>query len=210
LTDTLNALARAVSIKATAGSCGKRIPLRCSLGTIAAGGKVTITVVAEPKQAGCRQRNAASAAAAGTDSGPANNLDTVDVCTRKVRLRLAKIAHQQAVTAGGRIAYTIRVLNPTRGTARNVRTCDQLPAGLVYVRSKAKAKLTGGRYCWRAKTLAPGESKSYGITVRALRGARGNKVNRATVAGTERAKPARANDAVRVRPAAGMGGGVTG
>jgi uncharacterized repeat protein (TIGR01451 family) len=210
LTDTLNAPVKLVSARTTAGSCTKRIPLRCSLGAIPAGGNVTITVVAQPGRARCRQRNAASTTGAGTDANPANNLDTVDVCVRKVGLRLSKVADHSAVTAGGLISYTIRVSNPTKGTARHVRTCDRLPSGLVYVTSKAKAKLRGGRWCWRVQTLGPGKTKRYRITVRALRGTSGNKVNRATIAGSPQARPARANRRVRVLPAHGRGGGVTG
>jgi uncharacterized repeat protein (TIGR01451 family) len=210
LTDTLNAPVGVDSVKATAGSCSKRIPLRCSLGTIAAGAKVTITVVVKHKRAGCRQRNAASATGAGVDADPANNLDTVDVCATKVKLRLAKLADSAAVTAGGLVSYTIRITNPTKGTARNVRTCDHLPAGLVYVSSKSKAKLRGGAWCWPARSVGPEKSRRYRITVRALRGASGSKVNRATVSGNGQVKAARAKRAVQVRPTGAAGGGVTG
>jgi uncharacterized repeat protein (TIGR01451 family) len=210
LTDTLNAPVSVDSVKATAGSCSKRIPLRCSLGTIAPGGKVTITVVAKHKRAGCRQRNAVSATGAGADADPANNLDTVDVCATKVTLRLSKLADSATVTAGGLISYTIRITNPTKGVARNARTCDRLPAGLVYMRSTTKAKLRGGAWCWRARTIAPGASRTYRITVRALRGASGSKVNRATVSGNGQVKAARAKRAVQVRPTGAAGGGVTG
>ena len=210
LTDTVNAPVSVESVKTTAGSCSGRMPLRCSLGTIAAGGKVTITVVAKPKKAGCRQRNAASATGAGTDGVPSSNLDSVDVCAVKVKLRLSKVADGATVTAGELISYTIRVSNPTKGTARNVRTCDRLPAGLVYVSARSKARLRGGAWCWRVNALGPGKSKRYRITVRALRGARGNTVNRATVSGAAGVKTARARRAVRVLPTAGSGGGVTG
>jgi uncharacterized repeat protein (TIGR01451 family) len=209
LTDTLNAPVKLVSVNTTAGSCTKRIPLRCSLGAMPAGGEATITVVAQPKQARCRQRNAASATGAGTDTNPANNLETVDVCVRRVTLRLSKAADHSAVTAGGLISYTIRVSNPTKGTARNVRTCDRLPPGLVYVSSRAKAKLRAGHWCWRAKTLRPGKTKRYRITVRALRGAAGRKVNRATT-NSPQARPAHAKRKIRILPAQGRGGGVTG
>jgi uncharacterized repeat protein (TIGR01451 family) len=127
-----------------------------------------------------------------------------------VKLRLSKVADDAAVTAGGLISYTIKVTNPTKGTARNIRTCDRLPAGLVYISATSKAKLRGGAWCWRAKTLGAGKSKRYRITVRALRGASGNKVNRATVSGTGQAKGARAKRAVRVLPSGAAGGGVTG
>jgi uncharacterized repeat protein (TIGR01451 family) len=209
VTDTLNVPASVVSVKATAGSCAKEIPMHCSLGTIASGGKVTITVVAEPNRSGCRQRNAASATGEGTDVDPANNLDTVDLCARTVALRLTKVADQLSVRAGGRMSYTIRVSNPTRGTARNVKTCDRLPAGLVYVTSRSKAKLAGGAYCWVARSLTAGATRSYRIIVRVLRGASGTRVNRATVSGLQaRARNARA--AIRVLPTQAHGGGVTG
>jgi uncharacterized repeat protein (TIGR01451 family) len=209
LTDTLSWPASLLSVKPSQGSCARSIPMHCSVGTIPAGGKVTITVVTAPKEAGCRQRNAASASAEGTDANPANNLDAVDLCARQVALRLSKVADAPTVRAGGLMSYTIRVTNPTRGTARNVKTCDRLPAGLVYVSSRSKAKLAGGAYCWTAKSLAAGASRRYRITVRVLRGASGSRVNRATVDGVE-ARPRKARAAIRVLPVRAQGGGVTG
>jgi hypothetical protein len=73
---------------------------------------------------------------------------------------------------------------------------DRLPAGLVYVASKAKAKLSGGRYCWTAKTLGPGKSTRYRITVRTLGGASGAMLNRATT-DSAHAKTAKAQRKVR-------------
>jgi uncharacterized repeat protein (TIGR01451 family) len=183
--------------------------MRCALGTIPASGKATITVVVEPRRPGCRQRNAASATGDGTDTNPANNLDTVDVCAWRVALRLSKVADSSRVRAGGLMGYTIRVSNPTRATARNVKTCDRLPSGLVYVTSRSKARLSGGAYCWTARSLAAGASRRYRITVRVLRGASGSRVNRATVNGLE-ARLRRARAAIRVLPARAQGGGVTG
>jgi uncharacterized repeat protein (TIGR01451 family) len=209
LTDTLNHPASIVSVRTTAGSCTTQIPMTCALGTIAAGGKATITVVAEPKQSGCKQRNAASATGEGTDTDPASNLATVDVCARKVGLRLSKVADGARITAGRLMRYTIRVTNPTRARARNVKTCDRLPSGLVYVSSRTKARLSGGAYCWTAKSLAAGASRRYRITVRVLRGASGSRINRATLSGLQ-ARPRKARAAIRVLPARAQGGGVTG
>jgi uncharacterized repeat protein (TIGR01451 family) len=209
LTDTLDAPASVVSVKTTAGSCAKAIPMTCSVGTISGGGKVIITVVTEPKQSGCRQRNAASATGEGTDASPASNLATVDLCARKVALRLSKVADRSKATAGGMMRYTIRVSNPTKARARNVKTCDRLPSALVYVSSRSKAKLTGGSYCWTAKALAAGASLRYRITVRILRGASGTRVNRATVNGLQ-AHTRKARAAIRVLPARAQAGGVTG
>jgi uncharacterized repeat protein (TIGR01451 family) len=184
--------------------------MRCSLGTIAAGAKVTITIVAKHKQARCAQRNAASGTAAGTDATPADNLDTVRICAAKIRLRLTKVADRSAVAAGGLVSYTIVVANPSEGTARNVRICDHLPAGLVALKASPRVTVSEGRYCWMAKRLGAGESKRYELTVRALPGAAGRTVNTATASSRGVRSTARAARAVRVLPRQAAGGGVTG
>jgi uncharacterized repeat protein (TIGR01451 family) len=187
----------------------RTIPMTCSLGTIAAGGHVVITVVARPTRPGCRTRNAASATGDGADAAPATNLDTVDICVRSVALRLTKRANRSTAAAGGLITYTIRVANPTRGTARDVQTCDRLPAGLVYVRSRSRAKLAAGGYCWTATQLGARTSRTYHLTARVLRGANGNIINRATVSGAQ-ARTAQARARIHVLDTQARGGGVTG
>jgi uncharacterized repeat protein (TIGR01451 family) len=209
VTDTLNAPASVVSVKATQGSCTKSIPMTCQLGTIPAGGKVTINVTVKLRDNGCKQRNAASATGAGNDTNPANNLARVDVCAKPVPLRLTKVADSSSVRARGLVGYTIRVSNPTVGEAQDVQVCDRLPSGLVYVSSKAKAKFTKGQYCWSIDTLAAHQSRSFRITVRALGSASGDRVNRAT-ASAKGATTRHAKDPVRVLGARASGGGVTG
>jgi uncharacterized repeat protein (TIGR01451 family) len=145
----------------------------------------------------------------GSRATPADNLDAVDVCARKVTLRLSKVAAHPTVRAGGLMTYSIRVTNPTHGMARNVKSCDRLPAGLVYVALRSKARLAGGSYCWTAKALAAGKSRRYGITVRVLSSARGSTTNRATATGAE-SRTHKDRAAIRVLPARAQGGGVTG
>lgn len=210
VTDTLNAPVSIVSVKTTAGSCSKRIPMRCSLGTIAAGAKATIAIVAIHRQPRCAQRNAASATAAGTDANPASNLDTVRICATKVKLRLTKVADRSAVAAGGLVSYTIVATNPSKGTARDVRICDELPAGLVALRAAPKMKVANGRHCWTAKRIGAGKSKRFELAVRALPGAAGRTVNRATASAGDVRGTARAARTVRVVRRQTAGGGVTG
>jgi uncharacterized repeat protein (TIGR01451 family) len=209
VTDTLNKPASVVSVKTTQGKCTKSIPMTCSLGTIKAKKKVTITVVTKPRTSGCKQRNAGSVTGVGTDSNPSNNMSRADICAKPVPLRLTKVADRHTLPAGDLVGYTIRVSNRTVGEARNVKVCDDLPSGLVYVSSKAEAKFTKGQYCWTIKTLAAHKSTSFRITVRAVSSAAGNRVNRAS-ASAPGAKTRRANDAVHVLPARASGGGVTG
>jgi uncharacterized repeat protein (TIGR01451 family) len=199
LTDTLNRRATVVSVTTTSGSCTTSIPITCSLGAIESGASVTITVVIKPRASG-RARNAASATSCcGTDSTSANNLDTVDVNVRKVTLRLTKVASRSSVRAGERFSYRIRVRNPTKGEARNVKVCDRLPAGLAYVNSKPTAKASGGQRCWTIKSLKARKSRTFRVTVRAARGAHGSKTNTATANSRDATANVRAKYRVRVR-----------
>jgi uncharacterized repeat protein (TIGR01451 family) len=196
LTDTLNRRAAVVSVSTTAGSCTKSIPFTCSLGTIESGASVTITAVIKPRRSG-RARNAAGATSSGFDANPDNNLDTVDVGVRKVALRLSKVAGSSSVPAGETLGYRIRVRNPTKGEARNVRVCDRLPSGLAYVSSKPQARRGGRRRCWTIKSLKAGKSRTFRITVRTARGANGRKVNRAVLSSRD-SKRVRAKDPIQV------------
>jgi uncharacterized repeat protein (TIGR01451 family) len=200
LTDTINAPVTVVSVRTTQGSCERRIPMRCELGTIAAGDSVRITIVAKHRQAGRRQRQAASATGDGTDTNQTNNTDTVDVRVRKVRLVLSKVANRSAVDAGDTFGYRIRVRNPTRGEARNVKVCDRLPSGLAYVSSKPRARRQGARrHCWTIRRVGARQSRTYAMTVRAARGAIGRKTNTATMSSPSITRRVRARDVVRVR-----------
>jgi uncharacterized repeat protein (TIGR01451 family) len=127
----------------------------------------------------------------------------------KPKLRLTKNVDRSSPRAGETATYTIRVTNPSKRSVRNVRVCDRLPSGLVYVSSQSEAKLTTSGYCWTAKRLWAGRSQTYRITVRALPGTSGRKVNQAT-ASSSAATTARATRTVRVLAARVLGGGVTG
>jgi uncharacterized repeat protein (TIGR01451 family) len=200
VTDTVSRRASVISVSATAGSCTDSIPITCSLGTLESGASVTITVVIKPRASG-RARNAASATGSGTDSNPDNNLDTVDVNVRKVALRLSKVAGRSSARAGETIGYRIRVRNPTKGEARDVRVCDRLPSGLAYVSSQPAARGSGRQRCWTIKSLKAGKSRTFRITVRAAKGANGREVNRAILSSRD-SKRLRAKDPVRVLGAA--------
>ena len=94
-------------------------------------------------------------------------------------------------------------------TAHQVTTCDALPAGLVYVSSKPKAKLTGGERCWTEATLKPNATKVYTLVAKALPGASGVKTNRATASGPDVGRKT-ATHKVRVTGSKRRAGGVTG
>ena len=205
-----------IDARTAVGTCRSRgDDVRCELGTLREGQSVAVTVTARAVKAG-RSVNVGVVDVPppppGTprDPTPRNNRDPARVVVRRVDLGLTKSVNRSVLRAGQRVTFTIKVRNPSRRvTLRSVRTCDDLPAGLAFVKASPKAKLTKGRYCWTAKALEPGQSKTYRITVRALRGTSGTRVNRA-VATAPDANTRRANRAVRVIGGQIKAGGVTG
>ena len=219
VTDRLPDELRLTGVRTPVGTCTSRgDDVRCALGTLRERQQVRITVTAKAVKAG-RTVNVAVVdnppetpprGPEPRDPTPRDNRDGARVVVRRVDLGLTKSVNRTVLRAGQRATYTIRVRNPSRRVAlRNVRTCDDLPAGLVFVKATPKAKLARGRYCWTAKVLKPGQSKTYRLTVRALRGTGGTRVNRA-VATAPNASTRRADRAVRVIGGAIKGGGVTG
>jgi uncharacterized repeat protein (TIGR01451 family) len=125
----------------------------------------------------------------------------VPVRVVKPNLGLTKGVNKKTIRAGQKVTYTIRTSNPSNATLRNVRTCDDLPPGLVFVSAKPKAKLSKGQYCWTERRLGAGKSRTYKLTARATQGIRpGKKVNRATATSPD-AKRKRAKRTIRVRSA---------
>ena len=210
LTDTFAGKGAIVSVRSTRGRCLRRSPMTCALGTIPAGGAATVAVVLRTTSVGRGKRNVVSVTGAGTDTAPRGNIAGVSATVEKIRLRLTKRASRAVVTAGDTFAYTIRLANPTAGTARDVRVCDPLPAGIVHLRSTPAARLSDGARCWTVRTLGPHRTRSFRIVVRALSGARGTRANTVT-ATSPLVVTARATRTVAIRPGRlAAGGGVTG
>jgi uncharacterized repeat protein (TIGR01451 family) len=159
---------------------------------------VTVTVVIKPRDLGPARNSASATACCGVDATPDNNMDAADVRVRRVPLRVSKVASSSSVQGGETFSYRIRVRNPTRGEARNVRVCDRLGSGLAYVSSKPRARRSGGQRCWRINRLGARQSRSYRVTVRAAPGANGRLTNRATASSPD-ANTARDRAQVRVR-----------
>lgn len=204
ITDTPSRALKVLSAKPAHGSCkvaGK--VLRCSLGRIANGKTVKITVKAKVNRVGT-ERNAASATSASTDPIPANNLSKVKakiVKKPKARavLHLRKTATPKAVIAGGTITYRIRV-SASKAAAHHVKVCDALPLGLSFKGAQPKAKLHNGKECWTIKTLRAGSSRTFTIRARTLKGTSGRKTNHATATAKD-AKRVSSKATIRVKPA---------
>jgi uncharacterized repeat protein (TIGR01451 family) len=183
--------------------------VRCTLAAMAVGQKIDVQIRVRAIRAGGTVNEAFLDPPPGSCCAPPP--PEVPVRIVKPQLGLTKGVNKKTLVAGEKVTYTIRTRNPSNATLRNVRTCDNLPPGLVFVSAKPKAKLSKGQYCWTAKRLGAGKRKTYKLTARALQGIKpGKKVNRATAKSPD-AKTKRAKRTVRVRAGGGvLGGGLTG
>lgn len=210
--DTPSLPVKVVSVRTTVGRCATSVPIRCDLGTLAAGARATITVVAQPQAPGTL-RNSASVTGDVPDPDAGNNIDGTSTKVQGL-LKIRKTASRKVVRAGGMLSYRITVTNASSFALRSVRVCDALPSGLAFVSATPQARLSKGKHCWTVKTLGANKSRSFTIKARALRGASGRKVNVATAtapgARGARTSAATGTAAIRVLPAAARGGGVTG
>jgi uncharacterized repeat protein (TIGR01451 family) len=195
VTDSSSLPLRALSVHSSRGTCHAARTMTCALGTVRTGAHVSITIVAKVKAAG-NQINAASVTSASRDKNLSNNLSRVKTKITPV-LRLQKTVSPTVIHAGGQATYAIKVTNPNNITLHRLRTCDSLPAGLVFISGAPKPRLSHGQYCWKLGTLGVGKNKTYRITARTLRGARGNLNNTVTAAASGTAR-ARARAKVRV------------
>jgi len=96
------------------------------------------------------------------------------VNTQNPTLVISKVSNKHVVRGGDTIQFTITIRARGTGKATNVRVCDTLPPGVVFVRAPG-ATFSGGRACWRLASISAGQKRSYHVTVRA------NSVRRATV-----------------------------
>lgn len=197
ITDTPSLTLTVLSVKASQGSCKTGPPITCTLGALVAGASAKVTIVAQPKSTGT-EANSASVTSEARDPKPDNNVSTARTTITRAALLLSKTA-RRSVNAGQNRTYRLRVTNPTSLALSNVRVCDQLPRGLVYVSAAPEPRLTGGRYCWTIARLGAKRSQSVHLTAKALAGARGTLVNHAT-ASAAGVRAARAQRSVAVRP----------
>jgi uncharacterized repeat protein (TIGR01451 family) len=208
IADTVPSRLDVRSATTTQGTCsvtGNQVS--CPVGPMTVGQTVTVTVEAVAIGAG-DTTNAATVTSPNCTATPCAT-GTVVVKIKKPKLDLRKTASRSRIAAGETVTYTLRVRNPSERAVRKVKTCDRLPSGLVYVSSSPKAKLSKGKYCWTAKRLGAGKSKTYKLTVRALAGTSGKTVNNAS-ATSPNARTDRAKRAVRVRGGQVRAGGFTG
>jgi len=102
--------------------------------------------------------------------------------TPRPRLVITKVGPRTA--RGGQVVrYVIRVTNRGRGVARNVRVSDRIPSGLGVARRNFTS-LRNGTAVWSLGRLAPGQSRTITVSLRAALRLTGSRTNLATASAT--------------------------
>ena len=164
-----------VSANATNGSAYNSANGVWSVGTVPAGGTVTLTLSGTVDSPGNRT-NVAEVIAANEqdiDSTPGNNILAEDdqasavFASSQADLSLTKAVNNSTPNVGENIIFTIGVQNAGPDTATNVSVTDLLPQGLNFVSSSQPADYNPTTGVWTVGSVAPGATQTLSITANA-------------------------------------------
>ena len=186
VTDTLSTAASIVSVHPSSGSCHGRSPLTCKLASIAPGAHATITVVARPRDLG-KIRNSASVNTP-TPLAPGSRtmakVTTVITAGAHSRIVFTDRTSTPKIPPGGTATFLPKITNPNPWPLHNVKVCDRLPPGTMFVSASRGSKRGGRVVCWTVGTLAPHTSKSFSLRAETLLGVTGKLRDAATAKAT--------------------------
>jgi uncharacterized repeat protein (TIGR01451 family) len=138
LTDVLPAGTTFVSVNASQGTASNNAgTVTANLGTIAAGGSATVTLIVSTLSSladNANVNNTATVTSDYLDTDPTNNTDsTVTNVDRLVDLAITKTDSPDPVLATGQLTYTLTVINNGPSDASGVVITDSIPATLNIV-----------------------------------------------------------------------------
>jgi uncharacterized repeat protein (TIGR01451 family) len=153
VTDQLPAGFALVSAAASQGSCAAAT---CTLGTLAADGSATVTVVATPPATGVFL-NTATVTAVESDPAPANNAATelTTVAAADGADLLVEKRGPTLLAPGESSLYSIKVTNRGPAAALSVQILDPLPPGVTFVGNSKDCEVA---FPCEFDTIAAGES----------------------------------------------------
>jgi len=176
-----------VAANATQGTCANASgTVTCTLGSLASGSTVTITLRVTATQGGVVS-NTASVSGDEDDPNSGNNsaTETTNVELIPADLSLTK-EDEGAVLPGADIVYTITVKNDGPGDATDVQVTDDVPEGTTFVSavpSQGSCSESGGTVTCDLASLADGADATVTLTVATAEP--GSVTNTATVSANE-------------------------
>jgi uncharacterized repeat protein (TIGR01451 family) len=212
LTDALPAGLSLISATPGQGSCNPGPPVSCSLGTLASGQSVPVTVTAIATAASGTLVNTITLTSSVADPNAGNNTVTmstpVAAGAKSADLSLAGSATPNPVLTGGALKYTLTVTNHGPDPATGVIVTDPLPAGLAAT-SATPGQGTcsiGSPVSCNLGTLASGQSVPVTVTA-AVTAIQGTLVNTPSLTSNV-ADPNSGNNSITLStPVTSSGGG---
>ena len=190
-----NSVAHVLALTTTAGACGRRRPVHCSLGTLAPGAKVTIRT---------RTRILVAARFTSTVTVSSQTPET-NTTNNTAAAFLTATLHPTAIHAGisapatGRVgaslSYDVSVRAGGPAAASTVRLCTRPPSGLIQVRAPGTFRFRG-LYCRNFGLVGAGRSVSFRVFGVPSRSGRLRAAARATAVGVP--EPSRASAPIDV------------
>ena len=207
LTDTLFGDLRFVSATASQGSCSGTATVTCSLGSLASGDRSTVTIVIVPTAVGTIT-DTVSVTSDGADPATGDNTATETTTVDPAAdLSVAKSDSPDPVLVGGKLTYTLTVINKGPSYATGVTLTDTLAGSVRFVSStpsQGRCSGTNTVTCTLGN-FASGDSATVAIVVTPT--AAGTITNTARVTGNE-TDPGTgdntAQEATTVRPTADL------
>ena len=211
-------------VSVTPAACGlDGTIVRCSLGALAKGQSVTITLVSGvPLSLASKTRtNTATVSSPTPDSDLSNNHDDATVTITAAppsKITLVKSANPSAVALDGSnsptVVFTIVLKVPSKIDAKQVDVCDTLPASMVFV-SAPGATFSNGRACWHLALAKAGSTTEFTITAKVDKDFAGGSLENVVVGTAGNAPKVTDTATVDVAHVAGKlsrarGGGITG
>ena len=193
-------------VSVTPSACGLALTtVTCSLGDLAKGQSVTITLVSgvPPALAKKTRTNEATVTSTTPDSNPANNKDTATVTiTGRAALELLvrKTAKPQAVVPGDRVVFAIVLKVPSKVDAGSRSTSATRCRPRSCSSSAPGATFSKGRACWHLDVAKAGSTTTFRITAKVDADARSGVVKNVVVATAGNAGPVSARAPVTVTP----------
>jgi len=187
LTDQLPVGVNITAMHTSQGSCGAAVPgadLTCTLGKVAPGGTVTLTVTGVVGAAVQGALVNAAAAVSRDESDPSDNADQITIpVTVAADLRLTQSVAARSVVAGRSAEWTVTVTNVGPAPAPAVTLTDVLPADLSGATTNDPGcALADGVITCAAGDLSVGDSFRVTISGTVKPAARAALVNAASVA----------------------------
>ncbi len=153
------------------GTCSGSGPVTCSLGALAAGKSITVTVTTTAKAVLNVPKTISTTAAVSTtttDPNTANNTTIPPISTQVLPaadLKLNLVSSLAQVNTGSPLTYTLWITNTGPAIANNVVVTDTLPAELTYKSSTRAPAVTSPKIVWNLGNLAVGQSISFKLVV---------------------------------------------